>query len=226
MMISLLENMCVPSELGTTDQSPYGSPLSPAPSVSSSSPASDSSDSTHSPPSINSQYSTHVNISKSNITPNQKSLPSLKAFIGHVLKRSQTSFLTLQLALLYLVRLRNKLIPLSLPSSAALELSLEEYIRNNSVDKALPVFDIPSSTNVAKPLLQMDVYTAFTLSIVLASKFLHDQTYTMKVWSTVTTIPTSTLVSAECSMLACLNYDLYVSLDVFIEWSKILMFSK
>ncbi|CAG8441620.1 5138_t:CDS:2 [Scutellospora calospora] len=61
-------------------------------------------------------------------------------------------------------------------------------------------------------------YRTFTVALMLANKFLDDNTYTNKTWSEVTNIPVSEINTMEMEFLGSLNYKLYVSEKQYFEW--------
>ncbi|CAG8496943.1 10545_t:CDS:2 [Acaulospora colombiana] len=63
-------------------------------------------------------------------------------------------------------------------------------------------------------------YRTFTVALMLANKFLDDNTYTNKTWSEVTNIPVSEINTMEMEFLSSLNYQLYVSEQQFFDWVR------
>ncbi|CAG8523684.1 19331_t:CDS:2 [Rhizophagus irregularis] len=63
-------------------------------------------------------------------------------------------------------------------------------------------------------------YRTFTVALMLANKFLDDNTYTNKTWSEVTNIPVSEINTMEMEFLSSLDYELYVSERQYFEWVK------
>ncbi|CAG8437919.1 2492_t:CDS:1 [Dentiscutata heterogama] len=61
-------------------------------------------------------------------------------------------------------------------------------------------------------------YRTFTVALMLANKFLDDNTYTNKTWSEVTNIPVSEINTMEMEFLGSLNYQLYVSEKQYFDW--------
>jgi len=63
-------------------------------------------------------------------------------------------------------------------------------------------------------------YRTFTVALMLANKFLDDNTYTNKTWSEVTNIPVSEINTMEMEFLSSLDYELYVSEQQYFEWVR------
>ncbi|GBB86976.1 hypothetical protein RclHR1_13420005 [Rhizophagus clarus] len=63
-------------------------------------------------------------------------------------------------------------------------------------------------------------YRTFTVALMLANKFLDDNTYTNKTWSEVTNIPVSEINTMEMEFLSSLDYELYVSERQYFEWVR------
>lgn len=61
-------------------------------------------------------------------------------------------------------------------------------------------------------------YRLLTVALMLANKFLDDNTYTNKTWSDVTSIPVHDINIMEIEFLSSLNWSLYVSEGQYSEW--------
>jgi hypothetical protein len=61
-------------------------------------------------------------------------------------------------------------------------------------------------------------YRSFTTALILANKFLDDNTFTSKTWSEVTRISTAELNAMEREFLHAIHYDLYITDDAFARW--------
>ncbi|CAG8463256.1 8729_t:CDS:2 [Paraglomus occultum] len=61
-------------------------------------------------------------------------------------------------------------------------------------------------------------FRAFTVALMLANKFLDDNTYTNKTWSEVTNIPVKEINIMEMEFLSSLDFSLFVSLDDYYNW--------
>ncbi|KAK9370030.1 cyclin-domain-containing protein [Lipomyces kononenkoae] len=65
-------------------------------------------------------------------------------------------------------------------------------------------------------------YRVFTIALVLANKFLDDNTYTNKTWAQVSKLPVSEIGVMEVEFLKHIDYDLAVSNKKWSEWSDLL----
>ncbi|KAG2189098.1 hypothetical protein INT44_004240 [Umbelopsis vinacea] len=61
-------------------------------------------------------------------------------------------------------------------------------------------------------------FRLFTTSLILANKFLDDNTYTNKTWSEVSNIPVNELNIMEIEFLSALDYNVYVSEEQYLSW--------
>ncbi|KAI8843232.1 cyclin-domain-containing protein, partial [Chytriomyces cf. hyalinus JEL632] len=125
-----------------------------------------------------------------------KVLP-LKVFIQEILRRSKTSFSTLQLALFYIIRLRNQI----------------EATKN----------EIRVHTHVAGEPLPACGRRVFLTALILASKYLQDRNYSNKAWSKISGLAVSEINANEFQFLSLINYDLFVGHQAFSQWTVLLM---
>ncbi|KAI7860228.1 cyclin-domain-containing protein, partial [Circinella umbellata] len=58
----------------------------------------------------------------------------------------------------------------------------------------------------------------FTTALILANKFLDDNTFTNKTWSDVSSIPVRELNIMEMEFLSALNYNIYIHHQKFSAW--------
>ncbi|KAK9240733.1 cyclin-domain-containing protein [Lipomyces kononenkoae] len=65
-------------------------------------------------------------------------------------------------------------------------------------------------------------YRVFTIALVLANKFLDDNTYTNKTWAQVSKLPVAEIGVMEVEFLKHIDYDLAVSTQKWSEWSDLL----
>lgn len=63
-------------------------------------------------------------------------------------------------------------------------------------------------------------YRVFSVALMLANKFLDDNTYTNKTWSEVTHLPLKEISAMEVEFLANLRYTLYVESADWIAWQQ------
>lgn len=60
----------------------------------------------------------------------------------------------------------------------------------------------------------------FTTALVLANKYLDDNTFTNKTWSQVSSIPVNELNIMEMEFLSALNYTIHIPHSVYFDWSQ------
>jgi hypothetical protein len=131
-----------------------------------------------------------VNKPKSNVVP-------LRAFIQEVLKRSRTTYSTLQTALFYLFRVKNTIINrLSHQSIAATINREQDYI---SCGRRM-----------------------FLASVILASKFLQDRNYRNSAWAKISGLPVREINAAEMVFMKLIDCNLYISKATFEQWYGLL----
>ncbi|KAK3825151.1 MAG: cyclin-domain-containing protein, partial [Benniella sp.] len=127
----------------------------------------------------------------------QKGLP-LRTFIQETLKRSRSSYSTLQTALFYLYKIRNK-VPLSSSMSAS-----------------------PSLTNQSNRIIYCGRRT-FLASLMVASKYLQDRNYSNKAWAKISGLSIKEINSNELIFLKLIDYSLFVSHETFMRWTALLV---
>ncbi|GAA5807117.1 hypothetical protein MFLAVUS_000468 [Mucor flavus] len=84
-----------------------------------------------------------------------------------------------------------------------------QYILINSVNE----YNIIDLSNIAHE------YSLFTVSLLLAYKFLEDNPPYMNQWSFVSMIPIKELISLESKVLNILGFSLNISTDQFYQWT-------
>ncbi|CAG8664725.1 33317_t:CDS:2 [Gigaspora margarita] len=65
-------------------------------------------------------------------------------------------------------------------------------------------------------------YRLFTIALMLANKFLDDNTFTNKTWSEVTNIPVKEINRIELAFLECMDFKMYVSGSEYSHWLECL----
>jgi hypothetical protein len=123
---------------------------------------------------------------------NGSSLP-LRTFIQETLRRSRTSFSTLQVALYYLILIRPHV-----PKRGSTE---GEMAPN---DRAL---------NCGRRM--------FLAALILASKYIQDRNYSARAWSRISGLSVHEINQNEISFLIAIDWRLYVAQDIFDQWTKI-----
>ncbi|GAA5806032.1 hypothetical protein HPULCUR_011560 [Helicostylum pulchrum] len=133
-------------------------------------------------------------IPKSN---NTAAVVPLRTFIQEVLKRSRTTYSTLQTALFYLFRSRPEI-----------KLHMTRMQQQQSTQWE-------------------DAYVScgrrmFLASLVVASKFVQDKTYRNSAWAKIAGLPVAEINAAERIFLNIIDYRLYISQPTFEKWHHLL----
>lgn len=126
-----------------------------------------------------------------------KAVLPLRTFIQETLRRSRTSYSTLQVALYYLI-----LIKPHVPSRS--------FLREQSDDR--------HSTQALQCGRRM-----FLAALILASKYLQDRNYSARAWSKISGLNTQEINQNEMAFLLAVNWKLHIADDVFQRWSDIVI---
>ena len=126
-----------------------------------------------------------------------ETLIGLRTFVQEVLRRSKTSYSTLQVALYYLI-----LIKQCIPS--------QDFTVQQLVD---------SPTCRAMQCGRRMFLTA----LILASKYLQDRTYSARAWSKISGLRTSEINANEMAFLAAIEWKLHVPESLFNRWTDIVL---
>ncbi|KAG2207901.1 hypothetical protein INT47_010885 [Mucor saturninus] len=126
---------------------------------------------------------------------NTSSVVPLRTFIQEVLKRSRTTYSTLQTALFYLFRSRPEI-----------KLHIERMQQQQSKWDAY--------VSCGRRM--------FLASLVVASKFVQDKTYRNSAWAKIAGLPVSEINAAERIFLNIIDYRLYISQPTFEKWHHLL----
>ncbi|KNC96917.1 uncharacterized protein SPPG_07743 [Spizellomyces punctatus DAOM BR117] len=140
---------------------------------------------------------------KNNAQPSKARLVPLKIFIEEILKRSRTSFSTLQLCLLYLVRFKHH---------------LPAYTRTLAAEAASGISTGPKKAHPSCCCRRM-----FLSALIVAAKYVQDRNYSNKAWSKISGLPVEEITCNEREFLRCINWKLYVSYRSFVTWSTMLL---
>ncbi|CAG8498105.1 2897_t:CDS:2 [Ambispora leptoticha] len=149
------------------------------------------------------------------INPVAKIIP-LKIFIQETLRRSRTSYSTLQTALFYLFRIKSHI------TSRAFQLP-----SNGSRDqnKSCPMTPTPNSPACKRD--NSDPATCgrrmFLAALIIASKYLQDRNYSNKAWSKISGLPVKEINQNEIVFLKLIDYNLFISEGIFKRWSSLLL---
>ncbi|KAJ3132225.1 hypothetical protein HK100_005517 [Physocladia obscura] len=144
--------------------------------------------------------------SKSTTNQTSSKVLPLKFFIQEILRRSKTSFSTLQLALLYIIRARNQLVSVS---------DLPILTENSLIPRQTA--NVPQSGSTVCPRRM------FLSALILASKFLQDRNYSNKAWAKISGLPVLEINANEFEFLALIDYELFVGHEAFSNWTNLLM---
>ncbi|KAF7503840.1 hypothetical protein GJ744_003230 [Endocarpon pusillum] len=117
----------------------------------------------------------------------------LQDFITETLRRSKTSYSTLQVAMYYLILLKAHL-----PKC--------DFTQEQSC--------LPTDRRAMQCGRRM-----FLSALMLASKFLQDRNYSTRAWGKITGLPTSEINTNELKFLEAVNWKLHVSKEKFERWS-------
>ena len=121
----------------------------------------------------------------------------LRTFIQETLRRSRTSFSTLQVALYYLILIKAH----------------------------VPKFDFTMEQPVDTPwsrALQCG-RRMFLAALILASKYLQDRNYSARAWSKISGLTVCEINTNEMAFLQAVNWKLHVSEPLFERWQDILI---
>ncbi|KAI9315958.1 hypothetical protein BX666DRAFT_1837730, partial [Dichotomocladium elegans] len=133
---------------------------------------------------------------------NKSAVVPLRTFIQEVLKRSRTTYSTLQTALFYLFRARTAIVA--------------QLYGQRSMDDQYRGY----------PQWQ-DAYIScgrrmFLASLVVASKFVQDKTYRNSAWAKIAGLPVSEINASERIFLDLIEYHLYIAQPTFEKWHQLL----
>lgn len=127
----------------------------------------------------------------------QQNLIGLRTFVQEVLRRSKTSYSTLQVALYYLI-----LIQSCIPK--------HDFTMEQSEDS--------SACRAMQCGRRM-----FLAALILASKYLQDRNYSARAWSKISGLRTCEINTNELAFLSAVNWKLHVPEPVFHRWTDIVM---
>lgn len=123
-----------------------------------------------------------------------KNLIGLRTFIQEVLKRSKTSYYTLQVALYYLILIK-------------------PYI---------PKVDFTRHSEITHSQRAMQCgRRMFLAALILASKYLQDRNYSARAWSKISGLKISEINSNEMTFVIAVNWKLHIPEAQFQRWANI-----
>ena len=126
-----------------------------------------------------------------------KAVLPLRTFIQETLRRSRTSYSTLQVALYYLILIK--------PHVPKHNFTMEQP-EDRYADRALQCGR-----------------RMFLAALILASKYLQDRNYSARAWSKISGLNTMEINQNEIAFLLAVNWKLHISDDVFRRWTEIVL---
>jgi hypothetical protein len=125
----------------------------------------------------------------------------LEVFIHETLRRSKTSYSTLQVALYYIVLLKGKLSD-----------------RDFTKEQPRPDENQQSTCRAMQCGRRM-----FLAALMLASKYLQDRNYSTRAWSKISGLRIPEINENETEYLKSIDYSLHMKKEEFENWSKIVL---
>jgi len=126
-----------------------------------------------------------------------KNLIDLRTFIQEVLKRSKTSYSTLQVALYYLILIK--------PHIPSVTFCMEQ-----------------SEDSHAARAMQCG-RRMFLAALILASKYLQDRNYSARAWSKISGLKITEINSNEMAFVTVIDWRLHVSEPLFQRWTDVVL---
>ncbi len=130
----------------------------------------------------------------------------LEVFIHETLRRSKTSYSTLQVALFYIILLKDKL-------------SNRDFTKEQP--KPEDCQQQPSGPPTCRAM--QCGRRMFLAALMLASKYLQDRNYSTRAWSKISGLRIPEINENETEYLRCIDYRLHMKRDAFENWSKIVL---
>ncbi|KAF8453038.1 hypothetical protein BGX38DRAFT_1074534, partial [Terfezia claveryi] len=121
-----------------------------------------------------------------------KGVLPLRTFIQETLRRSRTSYSTLQVALYYLVIVRPHI-----PKGDFSDMSQENAQQMRALQCGRRMF---------------------LAALILASKYLQDRNYSARAWSRISGLQTTEININEMAFLDAVNWRLHISETIFQKW--------
>ncbi|GBC07069.1 hypothetical protein RclHR1_07220011 [Rhizophagus clarus] len=141
------------------------------------------------------------------VNPTAKIIP-LRLFLQETLRRSRTSYSTLQTALFYLFRIKPQI------SSTS----------RRTEFPSTPSSEYPPDSNQSQ---NNDPATCgrrmFLAALIVASKYLQDRNYSNRAWSKISGLPVHEINANEICFLKLIDYNLFIAEDIFKRWSSLLL---
>lgn len=141
-------------------------------------------------------WPTSAPVSHSGASAQHGALP-LRTFIEETLRRSKTSFSTLQVALFYLILLKDHV--------PARDFTMEQQ-RDDPLERAL-----------------MCGRRMFLAALICGSKYLQDRNYSARAWSKISGLRVCEINLNERALLAAVKWKLHIPEQTFNRWQDILV---
>lgn len=127
----------------------------------------------------------------------QQNLIGLRVFVQEVLRRSKTSYSTLQVALYYLILIQS----------------------------CIPKHDFTMEQSEDSPACRSMQCgrRMFLAALILASKYLQDRNFSARAWSKISGLQTCEINSNEMTFLSAVNWKLHIPQPVFDKWTDIVL---
>ncbi|KAM0193891.1 hypothetical protein ACHAPQ_000058 [Fusarium lateritium] len=129
--------------------------------------------------------------------PRSKEVLPLRTFIQETLRRSRTSYSTLQVALYYLILIK--------PHVPKHNFTMEQP-EDRHADRALQCGR-----------------RMFLAALILASKYLQDRNYSARAWSKISGLNTQEINQNEIAFLLAVNWKMHIADEVFQRWTDIVL---
>ncbi|KAH8551157.1 cyclin-domain-containing protein, partial [Umbelopsis sp. PMI_123] len=123
---------------------------------------------------------------------------STSQFVREILKRSKSTYSTLQAALYYIFRIKDTVVDLIAKRKAA-----------------------PVEQGSAQDCIFCG-RRMFLAAVMVASKFLQDKTYRNSAWAKISGLTTSEITYSEMAFLELIEFRLFISKDTFDMWHRML----
>ncbi|PYH45407.1 putative G1/S-specific cyclin Pcl5 [Aspergillus saccharolyticus JOP 1030-1] len=126
-----------------------------------------------------------------------KGVLPLRTFIQETLRRSRTSYSTLQVALYYLIKIKSH----------------------------VPTHDLTQDQSRGKPACRAMQCgrRMFLAALILASKYLQDRNYSARAWSKISGLNTVEINQNELMFLEAVNWRLHIPESLFQRWTDIVL---
>jgi len=127
----------------------------------------------------------------------QQNLIGLRTFVEEVLRRSKTSYSTLQVALYYLILVQSRI-------------PKHDFTMEQSEDS--------SACRAMQCGRRM-----FLAALILASKYLQDRNYSTRAWSKISGLRACEINTNEMAFLSAVNWKLHIPEPVFHRWTDVVL---